>query len=211
MQSNQLEFEVWGRMALFTDPLTKGGEKMSYPIPTYSSLVGICESIYWKPTFKYVIDKVRIMNQIDYQPMGVINQKGVAVHTVRDLAKYTYLNDARYQVQAHIIWSLNRPDLEHDRDMKKHSAIMNRACASGGRMPILLGVSECAGNVKPCVFGENQGYYDEDELHIIGNTFHSKEYADNNKVKNVYFFTPVMKNGVIKFPSQKQCIAMREV
>ena len=65
---NSIEFKVYGRYALFTDPLTKtGGEKYTYQIPTYQSLKGICESIYWKPTFQWVIDDVRIMNPIRTQ------------------------------------------------------------------------------------------------------------------------------------------------
>lgn len=48
---NEIQFKVYGRMALFTDPITKlGGEKSSYPIPTYQAMKGIVESIYWKPT-----------------------------------------------------------------------------------------------------------------------------------------------------------------
>ena len=33
---NQIEFKVYGKYALFSDPITRvGGEKLSYPIPTY--------------------------------------------------------------------------------------------------------------------------------------------------------------------------------
>ena len=43
----QIEYEVWGRLALFTDPITRvGGEKCSYHIPTYEAVKGITESIY---------------------------------------------------------------------------------------------------------------------------------------------------------------------
>ncbi len=36
---NSIAFRLWGRFALFTDPLTRvGGEKCSYPIPTYEAL-----------------------------------------------------------------------------------------------------------------------------------------------------------------------------
>ena len=35
---NSVTFKVWGRYALFTDPLTRiGGEKYSYQIPTYEA------------------------------------------------------------------------------------------------------------------------------------------------------------------------------
>ena len=48
---NTVEFAVRGRYALFSDILTRaGGEKSSYPVPTYEALKGILHSIYWKPT-----------------------------------------------------------------------------------------------------------------------------------------------------------------
>ena len=49
-RENAIEYKVYGKYALFTDPLTKtGGEKLSYQVPTYQALKGITESIYWKP------------------------------------------------------------------------------------------------------------------------------------------------------------------
>ena len=48
---NDISFTVYGRQALFSDPITRvGGEKCSYHIPTYEALKGIAKSIYWKPT-----------------------------------------------------------------------------------------------------------------------------------------------------------------
>jgi len=68
---NSIEFQVYGRMALFTDPITKvGGERSSYSVPTYQALKGITESIYWKPTFYWVVDEVRVMNRIATQSRG---------------------------------------------------------------------------------------------------------------------------------------------
>jgi CRISPR-associated protein Cas5d len=65
---NTIEFRLWGRYAMFTDPLTKiGGEKCSYQVPTYEALKGIAKSIYWKPTFIWVIDEVRVMKRIRTQ------------------------------------------------------------------------------------------------------------------------------------------------
>jgi len=65
---NKVEFKVYGKYALFTDPLTKlGGEKCSYQVPTYQALKGIMESVYWKPTLIWIIDKVRVMKSIRTQ------------------------------------------------------------------------------------------------------------------------------------------------
>lgn len=65
---NQIEFQVYGRYARFTDPMSNvGGEKCSYHVPTYEALKGIAKSIYWKPTFIWVIDEVRVMKRIKTQ------------------------------------------------------------------------------------------------------------------------------------------------
>ena len=57
IHKNMVDFQVSGRYALFTDPITRiGGEKATYQIPTYQALKGILESVYWKPTLIWVID-----------------------------------------------------------------------------------------------------------------------------------------------------------
>ena len=62
-RNSSIEFKVWGRYGLFTDPLTRiGGEKCSYHVPTYEALKGIAKSIYWKPTFIWVIEPMRRLN-----------------------------------------------------------------------------------------------------------------------------------------------------
>ncbi|MBJ6907323.1 CRISPR-associated protein Cas5, partial [Vibrio cholerae] len=59
---NSISFRLWGRYALFTDPITKvGGEKCTYHIPTYEAIKGILKSIYWKPTLVWHVDRVRVI------------------------------------------------------------------------------------------------------------------------------------------------------
>lgn len=65
---SKISFRVWGRQALFTDPVTKiGGEKFSYQVPTYEAIKGIVKSIYWKPTLIWCIDRIRVMKPIRTQ------------------------------------------------------------------------------------------------------------------------------------------------
>ena len=69
---NTVEFQVSGDYALFSDPVTRvGGEKCSYHIPTYEALKGILQSVYWKPTFVWIIDAVRVMNPIRTETKGI--------------------------------------------------------------------------------------------------------------------------------------------
>ena len=69
-KDNIVQFKVYGKYALFTDPLTRvGGEKFTYQIPTYQALKGILESIYWKPTIIWKIEKC-VMNPIQTESKG---------------------------------------------------------------------------------------------------------------------------------------------
>ena len=93
---NSISFKVNGRYALFTDPITKvGGEKCSYHLPTYEAIKGILKSIYWKPTFIWHVDRVRIMNPLRTQAKGT---KPLVWSGGNSLAIYTFLHDVEYQV-----------------------------------------------------------------------------------------------------------------
>ena len=132
-----IEFQVTGRYALFTDPLSKvGGEKCSYHVPTYEALKGIAKSIYWKPTLIWVIDEVRVMKRIRTQTKGV---KPLDLGGGNSLAIYTFLADVQYQVRAHFEWNEHRPELSDDRIEAKHHAIAQRMIDRGGRQDVFLG------------------------------------------------------------------------
>ncbi|MBR4907567.1 MAG: type I-C CRISPR-associated protein Cas5 [Acidaminococcaceae bacterium] len=207
---NSVQFEVTGDYALFSDPIMRiGGEKCSYQVPTYEALKGILSSVYWKPTFIWYIDKVRIMNPIQTMVKGIrpIKYSG----DKNDLSYYTYLKKCRYQVEAHFEWNLNRTELENDRNENKHHNIAKRMIERGGRRDIFLGARECQGYVEPCVFGEGKGHYDDvDELSfglmLHGITYADEAYSEETKGKmTARFWRPVMKKGVIDFIRPEKC------
>ncbi|MCP1123930.1 type I-C CRISPR-associated protein Cas5c [Bacillus sp. 3103sda1] len=208
---NSIEFEVYGNYALFTDPLTKmGGEKLSYQVPTYQSLKGIVESIYWKPTLLMIVDEIRIMNPIRMESKGI---RPIEYGGGNTLANYTYLKDVRYQVRAHFIFNPHRPDLSFDRNEHKHHNILKRALRAGGRRDIFLGTRECQAYVEPCVFGEDKGFYDDyGDIHL-GTMVHGINYPDEtgkNQLE-VRLWNPVMKNGIIQFIRPDQCKHVRKI
>jgi CRISPR-associated protein Cas5d len=208
---NQIEFEVNGNYALFTDPLTKiGGEKMSYQIPTYQSLKGIVESIYWKPTLIWVIDEIRVMNPIQTESKGM---RPIEYGGGNTLAYYTYLKKPRYQVKSHFIFNTNREDLAYDRNEHKHHNIARRAVEMGGRRDIYLGARECQGYVEPCVYGEGEGFYDHYEGEIdFGVMVHGINYPDETgkNVMETRLWKPIMRQGVIEFITPEECTLIRK-
>lgn len=204
-KSRTYEFKVWGRYALFTDPVTRiGGEKCSYHIPTYEALKGVAKSIYWKPTIVWVIDEVRIMKPIRTQTKGT---KPLVFSGGNTLAIYTFLADAEYQVRAHFEWNLHRPELEHDRNAAKHQAMAERSLKRGGRQDIFLGTRDCQGYVEPCEFGAGVGHYDNIDELGFGLMFHGFDYPDETggNALHARFWCPTMKKGVIFFDRPEQC------
>ena len=206
-----IEFQVSGRYALFTDPLSKvGGEKCSYHVPTYEALKGIAKSIYWKPTLIWVIDEVRVMKRIRTQTKGV---KPLDLSGGNSLAIYTFLADVQYQVRAHFEWNEHRPELTDDRIEAKHHAIAQRMVERGGRQDIFLGTRDCQGYVQACEFGAGAGELDDAGELAFGVMFHGFDYPDETGGTELHarFWRPTMVNGVIRFARPQDCTERRLV
>ena len=202
---NSIEFKVWGRYALFTDPLTKvGGEKCSYHVPTYEALKGVAKSIYWKPTLIWVIDEVRVMKRIRTQTKGTKPQEFGGGNS---LAIYTFLADVEYQVRAHFEWNEQRAELTQDRIEGKHHAIACRMLERGGRQDVFLGTRDCQGYVAPCKFGSGDGALDDAGELAFGLMFHGFDYPDECGGGELHarFWRPTMANGVIRFTRPERC------
>ncbi len=206
---NSISFRLWGRYALFTDPITKiGGEKCSYHIPTYEALKGVLKSIYWKPTIIWHVDKVRVIKPLQTQTKGT---KPLVWGGGNSLAIYTFLHDVEYQVEAHFEWNEHRPELAQDRIDGKHFAIAKRMLEKGGRQDIFLGVRDCQGYVEPCEFGEGESAYDNVPELGFGMMFHGFDYPDETGINELHsrFFQPIMRNGIIEFPRPEDCDTRR--
>lgn len=206
---NIVTFEVTGDYGLFSDPIMRvGGEKCTYQVPTYEALKGIAASVYWKPTFIWYIDRVRVMCPIQTEVKGI---RPIKYSGGNDLSYYTYLRHCRYQVQAHFEWNENRPELAGDRNENKHHEIARRMVARGGRRDIFLGARECQGYVEPCEFGEGKGAYDDIPELSFGLMYHGITYADeaySDETRGrmtANFWYPVMRRGVIEFCRPQEC------
>ena len=210
-ENNSVEFEVSARTALFAEPITSaGGEKSTYEIPTYEAMKGVLKSIYWKPTFTWFVDKLRVMNPIKMETRGVklpkLNGRG------NDLAYYTYLMDVRYQVTAHLEWNMNRPEYEQDRNQNKHYHVFAKSLLRGGRMNVFLGKHECIADVKPCSFGEGKGVFDQTGTIEYGYMYHGINYPDEgySEESRTHLLLDIsevtMENGIIVFKRPEECL-----
>lgn len=207
--NNRIEFKVYGEYALFTDPLMKlGGEKMTSQIPTYAALQGVVESIYWKPSIRYIIEKVRVMKEINMESKGI---RPIKMSGGNDLAMYTYLKGVEYQVLARFEFVEERTDLAGDFNEHKHYSILKRSLNAGGRRDIYLGTRECQAYVEPCVFGDGEGNYDNTSLINFGMMLHGLNYptgADQTMLE-ARLWNAKMEYGVIEFCKPEECPIIR--
>lgn len=212
---NSVEFKVYGDYALFSDILTRpGGEKSTYPVPTYEAIKGVLHSLYWKPTIVWYVDKLRVMKKIRTERKGV---RPISYGGGNDLSYYTYLADVEYQVKAHFEWNDNRPELAGDRDENKHHNIAKRMINAGGRRDVFLGTRECTAYVEPCAFGEGESCYDDTGEIPFGLMLHGITYADeailpeDKGLLTVRLWRPVMRDGIIEFIRPEECTEKRHV
>lgn len=203
---NSISFQLWGQYALFTDPITKlGGEKFTYPIPTYEAIKGVLKSIYWKPTIIWYVDKIRVIKAIKTESKSIKPLEWNK--STHNLAIYTFLYDVQYQIEAHFEWNMYRKELEQDRIDGKHFSIATRMLEKGGRQDIFLGVRDCQGYVAPCDFGAGEGFYDAIPEIDFGPMFHGFDYPDETGKGEFWgrFWQAVMKNGILEFPRPEHC------
>jgi len=117
--------EVWGDYACFTRPEMKV-ERVSYDVPTPSSVRAVFESIFWKPAIRLHPTKIEILNPIKWisvrrNEVGAImspRSNGILIEDNRQQRAGYFLRDVRYRFFA---------DLEYipieQRKNNKHSIV----------------------------------------------------------------------------------------
>jgi CRISPR-associated protein Cas5d len=60
-----ITIRVRGENALFTRPEMKV-ERVSYDVITPSAARGIIEAVYWKPAIRWVIDRIHVLNEVEF-------------------------------------------------------------------------------------------------------------------------------------------------
>ncbi len=149
-----------GDYACFTRPELKV-ERVSYDVPTPGALEGLLKSVYWKPSIRYVIDKIIVFNPIDFVNIrrNEVKEK-VLLSAVKNQMKgkgadpciYTsesrsqraamVLKNVKYGVEFHFELTGIRNEEEEDAE-KKHFNIIKRRLEKGQFFRALcLGCSE---------------------------------------------------------------------
>ena len=65
MDDAPLLVKVWGAWGCFTRPEMKV-ERVTYPVMTPSAARGVLEAIFWRPEFRWVVEEIRVLEEIRY-------------------------------------------------------------------------------------------------------------------------------------------------
>jgi CRISPR-associated protein Cas5d len=105
--------QVWGPGALFTRPEFRV-ERVTYPVMTPTAAVGLLESIFWKPQFRWVPVAIEVLAEIEQftlrrnethdLPTMAGALAGSRVDTVanRDQRNAVCLRNVAYRIHAHV-------------------------------------------------------------------------------------------------------------
>jgi len=115
-----VRLHVWGDRACFTRPETKV-ERVSYDVMTPSAARGILEAIHWKPSIRWIVDRIHVLKPIRYESIrrnelghkiaernvqaamaaGATNGLAVIIEDDRQQRAATVLKDVGYLIDAH--------------------------------------------------------------------------------------------------------------
>ncbi len=137
-----ITIRVRGPYALFTRPEMKV-ERVSYDVITPSAARGLIEAVYWKPAIRWVIDRIHVLNEIQFTNIrrNEVSKKAstsVAEHTMKNGKGELYLSavdirqqrasmvlkDVDYIIEAHFERTVKAgPD---DSEEKHYNIILRR-------------------------------------------------------------------------------------
>lgn len=151
---------VEGDYASFVRPEMKA-ERVSYDVPPPGALEGMLKSVYWKPSIRYVIDKIIVFQPIDFmnvrknevkdkvlysqvrsQMQGKGGDPSIYSSESRTQRSSMILKNVKYGVEFHFELTGLKDEREEDAE-NKHYNILKRRLEKGQhfRMPC-LGSSE---------------------------------------------------------------------
>lgn len=200
--------EVWGPMACFTRPEMKT-ERVSYDVPTPSAARGMIESIYYHPGLKWTIDRIWVLNPIQFMNLrrnevsskisasNVMQEanggKQSCIVTTQDIQQRAamMLKDVRYVIEAH--FDMTDKANASDNPGKFQDIVKRRLRKGACYAAPYLGTRECTAHFRLWEGGEIEGI---DETRDLGYMLYDMDYSDPEYIQPMFFHAK-MEHGCI--------------
>ncbi len=198
---NSFVLEISGALALFTRPEFKV-ERLSYEVITPSAARAIFEAVYWRPSMRWEIKEIAVLNPISFThfkrcetaAMAHTGKTEIIAERCRQLRSSVALRDVKYRVRAELI--------AYDGKQEKHCAMFRRRAMKGQcfTQPY-LGCREFACNWKlqndECLMMNGELDKPINETRDLGRMLCDMDFSDPKHPKPI-FFDAKMINGVVK-------------
>lgn len=200
--------EVWGLTACFTRPEMKT-ERVSYDVPTPSAARGMIESIYYHPGIKWTIDRIWVLNPIQFMNLrrnevsskisasNVMQEanggKKSCIVTTQDIQQRAamMLKDVRYVIEAH--FDMTDKANASDNPGKFQDIVKRRLRKGACYAAPYLGTRECMAHFRLWEGGAIEGI---DETRDLGYMLYDMDYSDPEHIQPM-FFRAKMEHGCI--------------
>lgn len=200
---------VQGDYGCFTRPEMKA-ERVSYDAITPSAARGILEAVYWKPSIRWEIDRIHVLNPIRFDnirrnevsakiPTGTAKKAMkdgsplfMAAEENRQQRAALVLRNVDYIIEAHFEFTG-----EEDTNPGKHADIFRRRLEKGQHFhQPYLGCREFPARILPA---EDilPSFFSKEPERDLGWMLHDIDYPDGMTPR---FFRAVMKQGIIHVP-----------
>jgi CRISPR-associated protein Cas5d len=205
-----IKLKVFGEYACFTRPEMKV-ERVSYDVITPSAARGILEAIYWKPAIRWVIDKIHIMNAIQFTNIRrnevsqkisgsnverVMNGSNLPLHQIvtqiRQQRAAMVLKDVCYIIEAY--FEITDQAGTEENPEKHYNIVLRRMRKGQCYHQPYLGTREFAANSEVIENGIPKGFYSDKGEIDLGWMLWDINFQ--NEMTPI-FYRAVMRDGVI--------------
>ena len=191
---------VWGEFACFTRPEMKA-ERVSYEVITPSAARAIFEAIFWKPAFRWVVDRVDVLRPIRFVTIRRYEVGAVAsprkpfilIEDERQQRATTLLKDVGYLLHAHMEMT-DRAGTQ-DNPPKLDEMFTRRAGKGQCFMQPYLGCREFPAYFSLAAAGEE--FLAQPIDRNLGFMLHDMDYRDPENPQP-RFFEAALENGSLK-------------
>ena len=209
-----LQVEVFGIYALFSRPELKS-ERMSYEVITPSAARGVIESIYWHPGLQVKIDRIHVMNKIQFTNIRRNEVKSKAslqqvkrmmnggpapmIVTSNDIMQRasTMLRDVHYVIDAH--FEMTDKATPSDNEGKFKDIFRRRLEKGEAYSQPYFGCREFPAHFRAWEGGDVPTC---GETRDLGLMLYDMDYSDPQNIKPMFFMAR-LENGVMQVAGEK--------
>lgn len=212
-----VRLRVWGDYACFTRPEMKA-ERVTYDVMTPSAARGILEAIHWKPAIFWVIDRIHVLNPIQFENIrrneveSKVSKRKRAIYAAEERQQRAslVLKNVQYIIEAH--FEMTEKSGAEDSEEKHYNIFLRRARQGQCFHRPYFGTREFPVNFE--LVEDDAGIDDFESAHhgerdlgymLWDQTFHINQKGETDEVIP-YFFRATMVDGIIEIPKRTEVL-----